>query len=316
MTAVLILPLAFLLDWILGDPSRLPHPVRWMGRLITAGEPRFRRPGAGGVFAGALFAAAMVLAAGGGAWLITAAAARIDPLLGIAIELLLIYYALSVRSLRDAALGVHRALKSGSLEEARSSVARIVGRDTGQLSRRGVTRAAVETVAENLVDGVISPLFYAALGGGPLVMAYKMISTLDSMVGYKNPRYIRFGKASARLDDLANFIPARLSVPLIALAARILYGRGMWALKTAAMEGANHSSPNAGRPEAAFAGALAIKLGGPAVYHGKKVSKPFIGVLYGEADPQHIPQACRLMVLSAVLFLVVAALMRMAVVLV
>jgi len=314
--AALILPLAFLLDWIAGDPARLPHPVRWMGQLIIVSEPRFRKIGSGGLYAGALFTAAMVSVAWAGTLLAAGAASAVHPMLGWGVELLLVYYALSVRSLRTAALEVYRALESGSLERARAAVAQIVGRETRQLSHSGVSRAAVESVAENLVDGVISPLFYAALGGAPLAMAYKMVSTLDSMVGYKNPRYIRFGKASARLDDVANFIPARVSVPLIALAARISNGRGMGALKTAVMEGANHSSPNAGRPEAAFAGALAVQLGGPAVYHGKPVPKPPIGILYGEAGPQHIPQACRLMVLSSLLFLGAACILRVLVLLV
>jgi adenosylcobinamide-phosphate synthase len=315
LTANLMLPLAFLLDWFLGDPPRWPHPVRWMGRLIAAAEPGFRRIGTGGVFAGTLFTVAMVSIAGIGTFLAVAAASRLHPMLGWMLEVVLIFYALSVRSLQTAAMSVYRALVQESTEAARRAVAQIVGRDTGRLGRRGVTRAAVESVAENLVDGVISPLFYAALGGAALAMAYKMISTLDSMVGYKNERYIRFGKTSARLDDLANLIPARLSVPLIALAARILYGRrsGVQALKTAALEGGNHSSPNAGRPEAAFAGALEIRLGGPAVYHGETVSKPYLGTSYGDARPQHIPWACRLMVVSALLALVVACVLRVVV---
>lgn len=308
--AILVLPLAFGLDGLLGDPARLPHPVRWMGRMILAAEPRFRRIAAGGVAAGALFAAVMVFSAGGAAYLAVRAAAAVDPIAGWMVETVLVYYALSVQSLRTAALAVHRDLTRGSRQQARRSVAQIVGRDTRRLDAVGISRATVETVAENLVDGVVSPLFYAALGGAPLAMAYKMVSTLDSMVGYKNPRYIRFGKASARLDDAANYIPARLAVPLIALAARILHRRGRQALKTALRDGGQHSSPNAGRPEAAFAGALAVKLGGPSVYDGQTVAKPYIGARFGEAGPQHIPQACRLMVAASILALGAAGMIR------
>jgi adenosylcobinamide-phosphate synthase len=159
----------------------------------------------------------------------------------------------------------------------------------------------VETVAENLVDGVISPLFFAAIGGAPLAMVYKMVNTLDSMVGYKNETYEYFGKASARSDDMFNYIPARLSVPIIALATQILSGNGCRSLITAVKEGAHHASPNAGYSEAAFAGALAIRLNGPNYYNGKLVEKPFIGVKFGSTTVAHIKQACDVMMLSSLL---------------
>jgi len=168
-----------------------------------------------------------------------------------------------------------------------------------RLDENGVSRAAVETVAENLVDGIISPLFYAAVGGAPLCLAFKMVSTLDSMVGYKNDRYLYFGRSAALMDDIANYIPARLSTPVIALAAQILGGSGKRALGTALREGRNHASPNAGIPEAAFAGALGVKLGGPSFYHGSLVSKPYIGAEFDTVGAYHIPRACDLMMLSA-----------------
>jgi adenosylcobinamide-phosphate synthase len=164
-------------------------------------------------------------------------------------------------------------------------------------------------VAENLVDGFVAPLFFAALGGAPLAVTYKMVNTLDSMVGYKNDRYLKFGKVSARLDDIANFIPARLAVPVIALAAELLPARsGLVALKNAWQDGARHASPNSGYAEAAFAGVLNVRLGGPNTYHGRLVEKPFIGLDYGEAQAFHIPQACDLMLLSSVIWLFAAAL--------
>jgi adenosylcobinamide-phosphate synthase len=163
----------------------------------------------------------------------------------------------------------------------------------------------VETVAENLVDGVISPLFFAVIGGAPLAVMYKMANTLDSMIGYKNEKYMQFGKASARLDDMLNFLPARLSVPIISLATHILSGNGTRSWRTALGEGANHSSPNAGYPEAAFAGALAVKLNGPNYYNSKLVDKPYIGVHFGKTSPLDINKACHIMMLSSLIWLVI-----------
>jgi adenosylcobinamide-phosphate synthase len=301
-----ILPAAFALDMLLGDPRRLPHPVRWMGRAIGAAEPRIRWLISNPVAAGALFAAALVA----GAWALTAllvdAAREIRPSIGAGLEALLVYTCLSVRSLDDAAREIFGLLAAGRVDEARSKVALIVGRDVERYESGDVARATVETVAENFVDGVLSPLLFAAVGGAPLAIAFKMASTLDSMVGYKNERYLLFGKASARLDDLFNLVPARLSVPIIALAAQILSRTGRRALRTAWQEGANHTSPNAGRPEAAFAGALGLRLNGPNTYGGILVKKPYIGVRFGETAPSDIRRACDLMVLASVLSLLVA----------
>jgi adenosylcobinamide-phosphate synthase len=179
----------------------------------------------------------------------------------------------------------------------------IVGRDIDNYKEDGLARATVETVAENLVDGVTAPLFFAAIGGAPLALAYKMTNTLDSMVGYKNQTYQQFGKASARIDDVLNYLPARLTVPVIALATQILSGHGKRSLKTAVCEGTNHASPNAGYPEAAFAGALALKLNGPNYYIGQLVDKPYIGVHFGQSSSDHIKRACDIMMLSSFLWL-------------
>jgi adenosylcobinamide-phosphate synthase len=282
-----------------------------MGSAITALEPRFRRLPLGLTPSGLLFAVSLIA----GAWLLTWAAVTtaraVHPYLGAGLEALIVCYALSARSLSSAATGVQQALDEGDLSEARRRVSMIVGRETDRLSERGVARAAVETVAENLVDGFVSPLLYAALGGAPLAMAYKMINTLDSMVGYKNDRYREFGKAAARIDDAANFIPARLAVAIIALAAQLLAGTGRRALRTACAEGSHHTSPNAGYAEAAFAGALGVKLIGPAVYHGRQVDKPFIGIEFGRTETFHIRRACDLMLLSAMLWAAAAILVRL-----
>lgn len=305
-TAVLTLAAAFGLDLLVGDPPRWPHPVRWMGRAIRAAEPRFRALPLPAVVSGALFAALLVggtYAAGAAA---TAFAAALDPRLGVALEVVLIASCLAGRSLDQAGRGVFALLSRGRVTEARQAVAMIVGRDVDRYGPQDIARATVETVAENTVDGLLSPLLFAALGGAPLALAFKMASTLDSMVGYLNPRYREFGKASARLDDALNFLPARLSIALIALAAEILGGTGRRSLATALAEGGRHKSPNAGRPEAAFAGALGVRLNGPNSYGGILVEKPFIGVAFGEVRPNDIRRACDLHLLASVAALPVA----------
>jgi adenosylcobinamide-phosphate synthase len=300
-----VLPAAFALDLCLGDPKFLPHPVRWMGKSIKSLEPSFRKLPLKPTESGTIFAAILVF----GTWGITAlllwVAQAFHPVVELSLEIVLIYYCLSARSLQDAAMGVSRSLAQNDAKAAKTKVAMIVGRDVDDYQADGMARAAVETVAENLVDGVISPLFFAAIGGAPLAMAYKMVNTLDSMIGYKNEKYLYFGRAAARLDDVLNYVPARLSVPIIALAAQILAGKGARAFETAVREGANHSSPNAGFPEAAFAGALAVKLNGPNTYDGKLVDKPYIGVRFGKTKIEHIKRSCDIMMLSSILWLVI-----------
>jgi len=300
-----ILPAAFALDIMLGDPHYLPHPVRWMGKAIEWLEPLFRRLPINLAFSGMLYAAVLIL----GTWLLTfivlSAAHRVNPFLNTLLEIILIYYCLSTRSLEDAAMEVKQCLQQKKVRAAREKVALIVGRDIDNYKEEGLARATVETVAENLVDGVTAPLFFAAIGGAPLALAYKMTNTLDSMVGYKNPTYQQFGQASAKIDDVLNYLPARLTVPVIALAARILSGSGKRSLKTAVCEGANHASPNAGYPEAAFAGALSVKLNGPNFYNGKLVDKPYIGVCFGNTSTTHIKKSCDIMVLASFLWLLV-----------
>jgi adenosylcobinamide-phosphate synthase len=299
------LPAAFALDLIVGDPHSLPHPVRWMGKSIQIVEPWFRRLPVNLSTAGGLFAAFLIIVTGLLTSLLLGAVNAIHPVLGRCFEIVLIYYCLSATSLEKAALEIHRCLAAKKTACARSKVALIVGRDVEQYGENRIAGATVETVAENLVDGIISPLFFAAIGGAPLAMAYKMANTLDSMVGYKNETYKNFGKTAARIDDALNYLPARLSVPVIALAAHILSGRGVRAFQTAVVEGANHSSPNAGYPEASFAGALAVKLNGPNYYGGQLVEKPYIGVRFGQSAPGHIKKACDIMMLSSFLWLVV-----------
>lgn len=294
-----VLPAAFVLDLILGDPRFLPHPIRWMGNSIVYLEPRFRKLPIHSIVSGCLFSFFLILSVFCICSSLVAFSRWIHPVLGFLMETILIFYCISARSLRDAAMEVWKALQQPDLEKAKYKTSMIVGRDVTNLDQPGITRAAIETVAENLVDGVLSPIFFSALGGAPLAMAYKMVNTLDSMTGYKNEAYIHFGKTSARIDDLCNFIPARISIPIIALSAQILWKNGASAFRTAVLEGGNHASPNSGYPEAAFAGTFHIKLGGPNIYHGKLVSKPYIGINFGQTTPAHIPKACRLMMVSS-----------------
>lgn len=301
------IPAAFILDALLGDPRWLPHPIRWMGLAIARLESLFRRWIASELWAGLTFALSLIL----GTWVLAALIAglawRTHSLFGCVVETVLLFFCLSARSLRQAAMEIHALLTAGQVDQARSQVAMIVGRDVDRYQADDIARATVETVAENVVDGVLSPLFFAALGGAPLALAYKMVNTLDSMVGYKNQRYLLFGRAAARIDDVANFLPARISTLLIALAAGLTPGLTVRrALVTAWREGAHHASPNAGYPEASFAGALGVQLNGPNYYHGILVEKPYIGVGLGTVTIPHIALACRLMTRTALLGTVAA----------
>lgn len=303
ISAWYVLPIAFVLDLILGDPPLWPHPVRWMGKAIERFEFFFRLLPIRPLYSGGLMAIFLI----GATWGLTVFflfwAHSLSPWLKTIFEIIFLYYCISARSLKSAAMDVLKSLEAGKLEVAKDKVTMIVGRDTHKLGRNGVARAVVETVAENLVDGVLSPLFFALLGGAPLALAYKMINTLDSMIGYKNETYFYFGKIAARIDDVANFIPARLSVFIIAIAARLVGAKSLRAIKIAFLEGAKHLSPNAGYPEAAFAGALDIKLGGPNYYHGRMVDKPYIGLHLKSVQLNHIRQACNLMMASSVVWL-------------
>lgn len=307
----LSIAIAYVLDFILGDPQGLPHPIRLMGRAIETGEPVFRKIRLPLVITGGLFALFLIGMTWITAYFLVKAAFMINGYLGVFIQTLFIYYCMSARSLETAGSQVGHALCHTGLEAAKEKLKMIVGRQVEPLSKTGVVRATIETVAENLVDGFISPVFFAALGGAPLALTYKMINTLDSMVGYKNDAYLQFGKAAARIDDAANYIPARLSVPVICLASQALCGKGKVAAMTAGKDGSKHKSPNAGWPEAAFAGALGIRLGGPNYYHGKRVEKPFIGTRHGKALPGHIKKACDIMLLSTLIWTAMACMLSL-----
>jgi len=269
--------IALLLDLVLGDPRWLPHPVRLIGRLIAALEGRARRAIPDARLAGSVTALAVILTAALTTGAMIGISGWIHPLLEDAVSILLIYTTLAARDLADHSIGVYRALERFDLVEARRLVSWLVGRDTERLTEAEVVRAAVESVAENTVDGIIAPLFFAAIGGPAVAMAYKAVSTLDSMIGYRSERYIDFGRTAAKIDDGANWLPARLAAPIITAAAALTGGRSSAAWRIARRDGRKHMSPNAGIAEAAFAGALGIRLGGIMQRRGRPVNLPEIG---------------------------------------
>ena len=307
--AAAALPLAggLALDLVLGDPRGFPHPVVYMGRAIRRFEnhvvPLFPQSPRGQLAAGALLALALPL----GSFLASLGAiALAGHFLGfwasLALETFWCWQALALRDLQAESMAVYAPLCRGDLPAARKAVGRIVGRDTQALDEAGVARAAVETVAENLSDGVIAPLFYLAIGGAPLALWYKAVNTLDSMVGYKTPRYLYLGRFSARQDDAANFLPSRLSA-LALIAGAFLAGEdGPRAWKIWRRDRFHHSSPNSAQTESACAGALGVRLGGDAFYFGKPVQKPTLGDAREPLAPAHIPRACRLLYFAALPF--------------
>jgi len=298
---------AFFMDLLLADPSLLPHPVVLMGEAIEFFEPFFRKILSGRVLAGFLFSCFLIVSTFILTYGLIRLSSYIDPVFGSIVSIVLMFYTLSGKSLYTAALKVKTALEDQGVEGGRDEVSMIVGREVKHLDETGVVRACVESVAENFVDGFLSPLFFGMVGGVPMAMAYKMINTLDSMVGYKNEKYIEFGKASARIDDIANYIPARISLLIIALSTLILSGkRGVSSFKTGMKDGRLHKSPNAGLPEAAFAGALLVKLGGPSYYHGKLVEKPYIGKGFNDPSMEHIKQAAELMLFASFVSMIIS----------
>jgi adenosylcobinamide-phosphate synthase len=273
----LILLAAVLLDLLLGDPRWLPHPVVAIGRLISLLEGWLRRLFKHERLAGLLLLVLTVGITFLTGFLLLKGAYAISPYAGFAVAVFLAYSCLAARSLHAESLAVAAALEAGDLDEARRRLSFIVGRDTAALDETEIWRAVVETVAENSSDGVIAPLFCLMLGGPLLALVYKAVNTLDSMVGYKNERYIRFGWASARCDDLMNWLPARLTGLLMVLSAPLAGLSAVGAWRIMRRDGRNHSSPNSGVPEAAAAGALGVRLGGTNRYFDQLVEKPTIG---------------------------------------
>lgn len=294
--------IALALDQLLGDPRWLPHPVRLMGAACTLFEKATRAilpPRLAGICTMLLVLTTTALTT----WTLLAGAARLHPWLGTAMSIFLLYTSVAARDLVKHSSRVHHALVKQDLNEARTRVAMIVGRETANLDEQGVSKAAVESVAESMVDGVTAPLFFAVLAGPMGAILYKAVNTMDSMFGYKNERYLQFGWAAARLDDLANFIPARLTALMIPAAAFFLRLDMHQSLFILFRDRLNHASPNSAHTESAVAGALGLQLGGTNIYFGRPVEKPTIGDATRPPEPDDIMRSNRLMLLASVLTL-------------
>jgi len=293
----------FVLDALFGDPAWLPHPVVYMGKAISKLEkflrPRLPKTPQGELLGGAIVAFCLPV----GTFLLTGlvcwGAARLHPLLGLAVQMFWCGQALAARGLVQESTNVYKELKKPDLPGARKAVSRIVGRDTAELTAEGVTKAAVETVAENASDGVIAPLLYMLIGGAPLALTYKAINTMDSMLGYKNERYLYFGRVPAKLDDVANYIPSRLAGLLWVAAAAFTHNDAKGAWKIWRRDRRRHASPNSAQTESACAGALGVQLAGPAYYFGEYYAKPTIGDALRPIEPEDILRANQMMYVAS-----------------
>lgn len=298
--------LGFIMDLLFGDPYWLPHPIRLIGNLIAQAEKLFykdrKRDYKKEYRGGCMTVLTVLLVTGIVTFVLLFAAYRLHPLLGAGIEMIMTYQILAIKSLKDESMKVYDQLQHGTLENARHAVSMIVGRNTQNLTEEDITKAAVETVAENTSDGVIAPMLYTALGGPVLGFLYKAVNTMDSMIGYKNDRYLYFGRAAAKLDDAVNFIPARISACLMVAAAVFLKGADQnRAWKIYRRDSRKHASPNSAQTESVCAGALGIQLAGDASYFGKIVKKPYIGDPVRKVETEDIKRTNRLMYITAFL---------------
>ena len=297
----------FVLDLVFGDPHALPHPIRLIGTLIAGLEKKLlklqMRDEKKEFYKGILLVVLILFSTGAVAALVLVVAYWLHPVAGIVIESVMTYQILATKCLKDESMKVYQCLNEQGLEAGRVAVSMIVGRDTNVLDETGVVKAAVETVAENTSDGVTAPMLYTALGGPVLGFVYKAVNTMDSMVGYKNDKYLYFGRAAAKLDDVVNFIPARISAYLM-IAAAYIRGKafdGKQAYRIYKRDRRNHASPNSAQTESVCAGALGIQLAGDASYFGKVVKKPYIGDAHRAVEREDIVRVNRLMYVTAVI---------------
>ena len=293
----------FVLDALFGDPAWLPHPVVYMGKAISKLEkflrPRLPKTPQGELLGGAIVAFCLPVSTFLLTGLVCWGAARLHPLLGLAVQMFWCGQALAARGLVQESTNVYKELKKPDLPGARKAVSRIVGRDTAELTAEGVTKAAVETVAENASDGVIAPLLYMLIGGAPLALTYKAINTMDSMLGYKNEKYLYFGRVPAKLDDAANYLPSRLAALLWVAAAAFTHNDAKGAWKIWRRDRRRHASPNSAQTESACAGALGVQLAGPAYYFGQYYPKLTIGDALRPIEPEDILRANRMMYVAS-----------------
>ena len=304
----------FVLDAIFGDPAWLPHPVVYMGKAISVLEKGLRarlpKTPEGELWGGRILAFCLPVGTLALTSIVCMGAAALHPLLGLAVQMFWCGQALAAKGLVQESMNVYRELTKPDLPAARIAVSCIVGRDTEALTAEGVTKAAVETVAENASDGVIAPLFYMLLGGAPLALTYKAINTMDSMVGYKNTQYLYFGRAAAKLDDVANYLPSRIAALLWVAAAALTGNDARSAWRIWRRDRCNHASPNSAQTESACAGALNVQLAGPAYYFGEYYKKPTICDAVRSIEPEDIRRADRMMYAESLLALALGLLIR------
>jgi len=300
---------AYLLDLVLGDPEWLPHPVRLIGLLITSLEKALRRRAhtpAVERLLGAVLAVTTISVTYGAVLTLLYFSYHFSMPLFFILATYFVWTSIAIKSLKKEARDVASALGGPGINKARARLSRIVGRDTENLTEEGVLKAVVESVSENTSDGIVAPLFYLILGGPALMAAYKAVNTLDSMVGYKNERYTDFGWFSARLDDIANFVPARVTALLMVFSAFFLGYNWRSSLKILMRDRKNHPSPNSGFPEAAVAGALGLRLGGTMSYGGEVKEKPFIGDNISRADASMVDSSIKIMGFTAFIMVVIS----------
>jgi len=303
--------IGFLIDCILGDPYNFPHPVRLIGKLISYTEKIMRKLFPEKLYlGGVMMSFTVIILSSVIPLLILIICYNINIFLGIIIESIMCYYLTAAKCLRDESIKVYNALSENDTEKARKAVSMIVGRDTENLNREGIIKAAVETVAENTSDGVTAPVFYMTIGGASLGFFYKAVNTMDSMTGYKNDKYIDFGRFPAKLDDIMNFVPSRLTAVIMIISAYILGYDGKSAYKIWRRDRFNHASPNSAQTESVCAGALNIRLAGDAYYFGKLHKKPYIGDNIRTVENEDIQRANKLMYLTAVIMLVLSLIFR------
>ena len=297
----------YALDLIIGDPYSFPHPVRFIGKLISFVERQIRKITSSdkGLKIAGFFLWFITVAVTFGITYLVVNLFKFNKIAYFIVNSILIYTTLAIKCLKDESTKIYKVLKTGDLEKSRVQLSYIVGRDTTNLSEKEIVRATVETVAENTVDGIIAPLFYGFIGGAPLAMAYKAINTLDSTVGYKNDKYYYLGFASAKIDDIANFIPARIGVVLLSIGSLFAGFKFKNALKIGIRDRKNHKSPNCAFSEGAVAGALGIQLGGTNIYFGKEVYKPTIGDKNREIEIEDIVRTNKIMYVSSIISIII-----------
>ncbi|MEW6674534.1 MAG: adenosylcobinamide-phosphate synthase CbiB [Nitrospirota bacterium] len=303
---------SYIADLIFGDPEWLPHPVRWMGKLINLLDKGLNKKGESWIkrIKGILTSFLVIGISAYSAYLLLELSRRLNPFLYHLAWVYIGYTTISVKDLQVKAKAIYKELEKGDIFKARKELFRIVGRDTKDMSEDEIKRATIESIAENTNDGIVAPLFYLILGGPVLAVAYKAINTLDSMVGYKNEKYLYFGWFPARLDDVANYVPARISGFLISLSSFIL-GKGFRnSFETMLKDGRKHPSPNSGISEAAMAGALGIRLGGGAFYQGRFVERQHIGMDIRKVDIFLIDESLRISLLTSFLMLIIGVLLK------